>query len=53
MLWYLDAGSDGRGVMFRFVRHWPKAVIAIGVLLTVVWMVFFAWLTVHALLAAT
>jgi len=27
----------------------PKAVIAIGVLLTLVWMVFSVWWTVHAL----
>jgi hypothetical protein len=53
MLWYSDAGSDGRRVMFRFARHWPKVVIAIGVLLTVAWMVFLAWLMVHALLTGT
>ena len=49
MLWYSDAGSDGRRVMLRFGRHWPKAVIAVGILLTVAWMVFLAWLVVHAL----
>jgi hypothetical protein len=52
MLWYSDAGSGRRHVMFRFARHWPKAVIAIGILLTVAWMGFLAWLVVHVLLAA-
>ena len=53
MLWYSDAGSDGRRVMFRFVRRWSKALIAVGLLLTVAWIVFLAWLVVHAMLAAT
>jgi hypothetical protein len=39
--------------MLRFARHWPKAVIAIGVLLTVAWIVFLARLLVHALLTVT
>jgi len=39
--------------MFRFARHWPKAVIAIGVLLTVAWMIFLGWLMVHGLLGVT
>jgi hypothetical protein len=38
--------------MFRFARHWPKAVIAIGILLTAAWIVFLAWFVVHSLLAA-
>jgi hypothetical protein len=38
--------------MFRFARHWPKVVIAIGIPLTLAWMAFFAWLVVHTLLAA-
>jgi hypothetical protein len=39
--------------MFGFARHWPKIVIAIGVLLSVAWIVFLAWLVVHVFLAAT
>jgi len=51
MLWYSDAGrSDGKRSMFRFTRHWPKAVMAIGILLSVAWMIFLAWLVVHLLL---
>jgi hypothetical protein len=39
--------------MFRFARHWPRAVITVGLLLTVAWMVFLIWLLVRAVLAAT
>jgi hypothetical protein len=39
-------------VVFRFAWHWPKVVIAIGILLTLAWMAFLAWLIVHTLLAA-
>jgi hypothetical protein len=39
--------------MFRFAQHWPKAVVAIGLLLTIAWIVFLAWLALHALLTAT
>ncbi len=53
MLRYSDARSNGNRVMVRFVRHWPKAAIAIGILLSIAWMVFLAWLVVHVLLAAT
>jgi hypothetical protein len=38
--------------MFRFARHWPKAIIAVGLLLTVGWIIFLIWLLVHAALAA-
>jgi hypothetical protein len=47
MLWYSDAGSDGRRVMSRFV---PKVVVAIGVVLTIAWIGFLAWLVVHVVL---
>jgi len=46
-------GRTEGAFMFRFAQHWPKAVIAIGVLLTVAWMVFLGWLLVHAFLGAT
>jgi hypothetical protein len=36
----------------RMFRHWPKAAIAIGLLLTLAWTVFLAWLVVHDVLAA-
>jgi len=49
MLRYSDAGSGRKRAMFGFARHWPKAVIAIGILLTVAWMVFLAWLVVRVL----
>ena len=49
MSWYSDVGSRRKRTMFRFARHWPKAVIALGVLLTVAWMIFLAWLVVRAL----
>jgi hypothetical protein len=39
--------------MLRLVRHWPKAAIAVGILLTLAWIGFLAWLIVHAVLAAT
>jgi hypothetical protein len=53
MPWYLDTGLGRERVMFRFARQWPKAVIAIGLVLSVVWIAFLAWLMVRVFLAAT
>jgi hypothetical protein len=33
-------------------RHWPKAIIAVGVLLTLAWIGLLVWFTVWAVLAA-
>ena len=33
-------------------RHWPKAFIAVGILLTLAWIGLLVWLTVWAVLAA-
>jgi len=39
--------------MLRLARHWPKAIIAAGVMLTFVWMGILAWLLVSAIEAMT
>jgi hypothetical protein len=38
--------------MFRPSRHWPKAIIAAGIVLTLAWILILAWLTARAVLAA-
>jgi hypothetical protein len=37
----------------RIATHWPKAAIALGVLLTLAWIGFLAWMVVHEVLAVT
>jgi len=36
----------------RIAAHWPKVAIALGVLLTLAWIGFLAWMVVHEVLAA-
>lgn len=46
-------GLDGRALCSVLSGTWPKIVIAIGVLLSLAWIGFLAWLLVHILLAPT
>jgi len=44
--------KDRKIRMFRPARHWPKAVIAVGAILTFAWIGTLAWLIARAILAA-
>ena len=48
IVWYEVAMSVENTFMAGRANHWPKAIITVGVLLTLAWIGFLAWLLLHA-----